>query len=519
MAHDEQYEDADEETDADAVDPAEDGNRSIWKQRGRRFATGLNVSVSVLLAAMLALMVNYIAYRYYARWDVSASHFYRLSDRSRSLIASLKTDVEVLVFLRKGYDRDLYDDSRNLLKEYDYEAARAKPQRLHIEFVDPDRDLARTRDLKQKYEITDDNVVIVSSGGRTKFVEAKEIMEYERRLTLNARPPRKIAFHGEQVFSSAIQSVIQERRPVVYFLTGHGERSIQDFNEQSGYSGIARDLRRDNMDVRTLQLAERRGVPEDGSVLIIPGPTRRLSSAEVDMVARYLDKSGRLLLLVDPGVVTGLERLMEDWGVRLGRHTVVGYTYTGRDLIVLEYGPHAITRNLAGIACSFTQPRLIESTAAATAPRAAPDQPKVSILAANTAEGWAEADPNQNPPRYDPAVDKRGPVPVAVAVEKGLVKSIDMELKPTRLVVMGDGYFVSNGSLASAVGGNVDFFMNAVNWLTEREALLSVGPRIPGELRLNMTGREARRATVIIVGGFAAAAAALGFLVWMSRRR
>ena len=493
--------------------------RSIWRQRGKRFTTGLNVCAAIALAAVLTGMVNYLSIKYYAHWDFSWRHHYELSDKSRSLIAGLNNNVEILVFFRTG--NELYSDVRNLIREYEYEAARSKPRKLNISFVDPDRDLARTRDMKQKYDLSDANVVVFSSGGRKKYVEAQDIMEYDLRFDEKGRPFRKnLAFRGEQVFSSAIQSVVQASMPVVCFLKGHGERDISDYGDQSGFSSAARTMRRDNIEIKPLQLAECREIPEDCSALVIAGPEKRLSGSEIDTLAGYLNKGGRLLLMVDPSVTIGMEKLMEDWGVKLGQGVVVGRTLTGGDLVVTEYGDHPITKNLARITTEFFKPRPIEPIQAEE--KSHPEQsdkPRVSVLASNTKEGWLENDLKQNPPRYDPGIDRRGPIPVAVAIEKGLVNGIDVQIKPTRIVVIGDSYFVSNGGLKRAIGGNMDFFMSAVNWLVSREALMAIGPKPPGELRLDMNQRQMRMAYIIIIGAMPLAAAFIGLMVRQRRRQ
>jgi ABC-type uncharacterized transport system involved in gliding motility auxiliary subunit len=149
----------------------------------------------------------------------------------------------------------------------------------------------------------------------------------------------------------------------------------------------------------------------------------------------------------------------------------------------------------------------------------AADQPRATVLATSTPDGWAEMDPAQTPPRFDEGVDRRGRIGVAVAVERGALRSIDVELSPTRLVVIGDSDFVSNGALKAGAGGNADFFMSAMNWLLEREALMAIAPKNPIDLRLDMNRDQVRTAFVQVVGFLPAIAALLGALVWIRRRR
>jgi len=198
---------------------------------------------------------------------------------------------------------------------------------------------------------------------------------------------------------------------------------------------------------------------------------------------------------------------------------VVGLTLTGRELVVMEYGEHPVTRRLKNITTVFYQPRPVEPDSGQSSSGETPvDRPRVTVLAANTREGWLEMNPAEPPPRFDSKTDRQGPVPIAVAVEKGPVTGIEVELKPARLVVVGDSLFVSNGALSEGVGGNEDFFLSAVNWLLERDALMGISPKKPGELRLEMDRERLRFAFLLVVIGIPGAVALVGVAVWIKRR-
>lgn len=502
------------------VDDIREARRSLWRHRGWRFATGVNVLASVLLAGLIVVMLNYLSYRHHVRWDLSRSDYYRLSGKTTSLLSSLDAEVNVVVFFQKNHE--LFNDIRRVLKEYEYAATSVRKLKLHIEFVDPDRDLTRVRELKQKYDLKDTNMIVFESANRRKYIEFKSIVEYDYELAGQQIMKRTVGFKAEQLFSSAIQSVTQATWPIVYFLAGHGERDL-DETKPSGYSDVARLMRRDNMEIKPLFLAERRVIPKDASAIVVAGPDRKLSAAEVDVLSKYLERSGRMLFLMDPSdppAAAGLDKLLKTWGVKLSPEVAMGATLTGRELIVSQYGDHPITRNLKKIVTMFYMPRVIEPEAAPSdSPDALVDKPNVSVLVSNTVQDWAEANLKENPPRYDPGVDRRGPVSIAVAVEKGQVGGIEVEIKPTRLVVLGDSYFVSNGALSSGVGGNVDLFMSALNWLVEREALMGIAPKAPGMLQLEMNQTQKRVAFLVIVGIPAASMALLGFMIWLRRRR
>jgi ABC-type uncharacterized transport system involved in gliding motility auxiliary subunit len=494
------------------------GKNGLWKQRGRRCATGLNVAIMTALAAVVFAMINFIAYRYLdVRWDLSATRFYELSDKTRGLLGSLDRPVSVVAFFQKNHPQ--YEDVRRLLRQYEYEAARLNVD-LHVQYVDPDRDLAQARELARKYDVSEANVVVFECDGRRWYVTAPNLVDFEVKIEGSSVSKKLVDFKGEQAFSSAIQSVAQAARPVVYFLTGHGEHDINDGSRQFGYSRIGRLIRNDNIEVKPLQLAGQKGVPDECSALVIAGPDRRLSMAEVDMISSYLSHNGRVFALLDSGMTTGLEDLMGRWGVRLTNDVVVGMTLSGRDLVVTRYGEHPLVRRIRKLMTMFWMPRSVEPAEGVLLNGdGAADRPRVTALAFCGPEGWQETNLEQNPPQFDKDQDRRGPISVAVAVEKGPPGGIDVQLKPTRMVVVGDADFASNAALESGVGGMSDFFMSALNWLLEREALMAIAPKIPGQVNLDMDQRQIARAMAIMVLGLPSVAAALGLLVWWRRRR
>jgi ABC-type uncharacterized transport system involved in gliding motility auxiliary subunit len=484
--------------------------------------------VSVLLAALILGMLNFLSYRYLRtfRWDISASQYYSLSQKTRGILKESEGTVHILAVIRNGFE--LYADIRFLLQEYDYAAADNPHLDLTIEWVDPDRDLARAAEISKQYDIKSPNVIVFESGERRTYIEASRLMDYKREVdyskTQNGRPTIKrsqIGFRGEQIFTSAILNVLQAAPPTIYFLTGHGEHETADRGKPSGYSTIVQRMRRDNMTIKPLFLARTGRVPDDASAVIIAGPGEKISQAETAKLSSYLDeRNGRLMLLTDAGADTGLDHLLQHWQVKLGHDTVVGLTLTGRELFVTNYADHVITERLMGKATMFYQPRSVNPMEhAATGREPSADKPSLTLLAASTAEGWAESTTGQTPPVFDPKTDRIGPIPIAVAVEKGPVSDIDVDIKPTRLVVIGDSDFAANDALRTGVGANSDFFLNAVNWLLERNTLIGVAPKAPGVLRLGMNREQARLAFLLLVFGAPGLAALCGLAVWWRRRQ
>lgn len=490
--------------------PSNEAQRSIRRSTRRRVAFGLNTGAALALALALVVMGNYVSNRHYARHDMSRTRFYTLSDKTRSLLNGITSRVDVVVFLQS--DSPVYEDVVNLLKEYQS----ANPN-IRVERVNPNRDLARAEALARQYELDKLNLVVFSLAGRTKFVGADDLTEADYTAIAHNDATRPAAFRGEQVFSSALQSIIQARQPVVYFIRGHGERDINDRDPYTGYSSIAQEIRRDNVDVRGLLLADARQIPADADALVLPGPTKTLTPQEIDLLRSWLDNNDRLAVLLDTGPTAGLRDLLEQWNVRLQDDVVVdpSRTLSGLDLFANDYGIHAITRNLRGITSVFYLPRSVEPIPPPDdAPRAA-DRPRVTPLVRSTPESWAEMDLEQKPMKFDNGRDRRGPISLAVAAERGAAEELNMNLRAARLVVFGDTDFLANGALS---GANTDFFLSALNWLLEREDLMAIAPKPIDDTRLVITQTQVKRVFWAVVVALPGLLAVLGAGIWWQRR-
>jgi ABC-type uncharacterized transport system involved in gliding motility auxiliary subunit len=495
--------------------PGERGVRmAVRRQRWRRTSRGMNAALGVVLFGLALILLNVLVAEHPLRLRLTPHNRYALAPKTQGMLGGLQATLHITSFF--ATESIFARDVSFLLREFRQVAEGLPNLTIVLDEVDPDRDIARTRELARKYDLEEPNVVVFECDGRRRYVTTSELGVYEREAVAPGRwLNRYTGFHGEQAFASAILSVAQSRAPNLYFLQGHGEHDIADVGKQSGYSSIARLMRRDNITLQPLNLAQAGAIPDDCSALVVAGPDRKLADAEVALIGDYLTaRHGRVMLLIDPSVRTGLEPLLETWGVRLGKGVVCGLSFSGRELVVTRYGEHPITHAFRDLMTMFYMPRPVEPLEPAEAPRHA-DRVRVTVLAATGTEGWEESDLNQDPPRPDEGKDRIGPIAVAVAVELG---AATVDIRSTRMVVIGDSYFVSNGALKKGVGGNSSLFLSAVNWLIERESLLTVEPRPPVELRLEMTQPQLTRLLLLVTVGIPGIFVLLGIGVWFARR-
>ncbi len=490
--------------------------------RKRRLVISSNLLIQVAAALAILAMLNWLSWRHYQRFDWTKSGYYGLSEKTEQVLANLKTTVTVVVFLQPSaeleYLEKVYQDVRDMLKEFQY----LGQEKIQVEYVDPQRDRARAEQLIEQYQVDTANVVIFASGDRHKYVSLQDMVEFDQQ-PYGGGGIRVRSFGGEGAFLTAIQTVVEEESPKVYFLSGHGERDPEEFEPQRGYSTLASYLKRDNLTVAKWNLAAEQDLPSDAAALVVAGPRRSFLPAERDLLATYLQTGGRLLVMLDPREKSGLEALLQQWSVHVDENLAIarGGALFGAELLIVDalgltYANHPITEKLDGINTSFPYARSVRAVSTSSAEGG--NGPRVTELVQTPASFWGETNLDTERAVYEVDQDRAGPLNLAVAVETGKPQGVDLGVNPSRLVVIGSSSFVENATITT-VPGNLDFMMNALNWLLQREQLIGVAPKLPQEFSLSMSEKQVRRVYFLTIGGMPLAVALAGLMVWMRRRQ
>ncbi|MBM3858981.1 MAG: hypothetical protein FJ395_04940 [Verrucomicrobia bacterium] len=493
---------------------AEPTQSSVPSLRQRRWKISVNILLQIVALLAVVVMANWLLSRHHPkRWDWTRSSYYKLSSKTEQVLKGLKDPLDIVVCIPTASSRDFIEkalqDTRSLLKEFE----NVGKSKIRVEFVDPQLDRNRGRQLAEKYKIDSPDQIIFASGGRSKLVKLDDTVDLEGGYMGS---PRIRAFKGEGVFLSAIQSVTQEKPPKVYFLTGHGERDIESTDERNGYSVLAGYIKRDNIEVEKWNWAQKRTWPADASAIVIAGPQKRLTEGEFTALGEYLKNSGRVMMLLDYKVQTGLEVFLDRFGIQVDDNLAVMPLLGMINVTAMseDYGRHPISEKLRGINTSFPYARSVR--AKADPAMGGGERPDVTELVKTPDAFWGETDYKAQQIKFDPKADLRGPLSLAVAAETH--KPGGVELNGMRLVVVGCSTFADNHNIR-AHEGNVDLFMNSLNWLLKREQQIAVSPKTPQEFRLDMTPRQARAVYALVIGGMPLAVALLGLSVWVRRRK
>ena len=261
----------------------------------------------------ILVAVNYLASRRNHRWDLTAGKQFSVADQTRNILQKLDAPVKVLVFDKPTN----FETFRDRLDEYEYLSNR----KLTAEYISPDKDPVRAN----QYKIQSYGTVVFNYKSRSETVVGTD----------------------EQQLTNTLIKVLSGAERTVYFLTGHGEHDTAG-SARDGYSTIYQALGAENYKTDTLALAQKPEVPANATVLVIAGPRTDLLQGEVDAIKQYLDRGGKLLVMLDPpdkaGQVplTNLIALLKDWGIEAGNDIVVDTSGVGQLLGANEVTPVAV---------------------------------------------------------------------------------------------------------------------------------------------------------------------------------
>jgi hypothetical protein len=453
----------------------------------------VGAAVAVVVLANAALM------RHDVHIDLTRERTFTPSPAAEEVVAGLTREVTLTYFYHAR------DEAGRRAKHLVEVLGRRNPL-LRVRTVDPDREptLARTHGLRLY------NAAIIEADGR--------------RIQVAGTDDTDIAI--------GIQRVLRQRVTTICFAEGHGEYPFDNFEfhthvetaqahshgdkssarvemEGHGAGRLRRALEALGFEARKIVTATLREIPGDCSVVVAVNPRTTYLPAESAALAAYLERGGSALLLYDLGFVIEprLAAVLARLGLRLEQQAVVDpldhYATDHETVAVPVYEPHPITTRVALTFYPGIRPITLLPP---------PADVKVTPLALSSKESYtrvvAPVGARTLAPEGTPAPARRGRQVLAAAVEGTST--------PFRLVVVGDGDFVSNSFLPYMA--NSDFVLATLRWLAREGDQTPIRPALPVPAMVLLTTRQMQTIFVLVEIVLPLAVAVAGAVVWWRRR-
>jgi ABC-type uncharacterized transport system involved in gliding motility auxiliary subunit len=456
-----------------------DGVRKFFS--GRQVRYGSNSAILLLAALGILFFVNALVLDNPQTWDMTEDKQNTLAPETVAILESLKEPV----LARAYYSTQLSTDSAKKLLENFKQKSNGK---FSYEFINPEFNPV----LAEQDKVERDGTIVL-------------IMQAQSEV---------VTFAGERDLDSALLRLQNPGERFVYFISGHGELSIETAGE-TAYTLVKRSLEFKNYTVASLNLLSEGRVPENASAVVIAGPQKNFSDAEVSALQAYLAQGGGLVVMKDTSlsaqstsVIDPLDSMLAEWGVGFNNDLIIDPNITPPIIAVADpatYADHPVTRGLVGYYSAFPTSRSLKVLAA-------PETVTITPLAFTGANAWGETDLeslNNNTVKFDEGVDTSGPLILAIAAEDWT--------KSARMVVFGDSEMAADAIYEK---GNGDIAINAIDWAAEQEDQISLTPkesverqyRQPGTLGLVTMLLGAICILPLIIAG-------AGVSTWVARRK
>ena len=506
--------------------------KSAKPQKIHRVRIGLNVLVQVIVLLAIAIMVNYLGFEHYRRWDFSRDKKFALSDKTKRFLQSMPGKVRVTVFFMPN--TVITTDVQGMLTEYQY----AGKGKIDVENIDPERNLARAKELLDKYKVvTGEDLLILDYDGRNKSVKASDMAEVDQGNPMLGEPPKVTAFKGEQAVTSALMELVEGKKNTIGYVIGHKEPTILEKKpdkappapepeEPTSLVSVLRTfVENENMQFQELNLFDVGQIPADMKAIMINGAHYDFTEREMKLLRDYWDKQGRILILLDPGAKTPkLHAFLEELGVKVNDDRLMAMVKTGiqevaliRDVQARFVADSPITKRLAeahGVFPGGASSLTIDSDRV--------HAPNIRIQPLVQAEKgyWAEADYNsgdQEKFQQDALNNGEAIHTIAVSIERGGSADERVQANSSRLVVVTNSTFVEDMALRQDQQA-LDFVSGAINWLLSREQLIGIAPKVPQTLTFSLDEKALPNLRWLILVVMPLTPAILGFIVWWQRR-
>ncbi len=437
---------------------------------------------TILFLVVMGLLA-WLSTRYNKEMDWTATGRHSLSEASIKVLDKLDSSVNITSYASGGELSPVRQQVRDLIKRY-----QKISNKINLEFVDPMTNPDKIRELA----IRTDGEMIVEYQSRTEHVQ----------------------MFSEEGFTNSLQRLLRNAERQIVFITGHGERS-PDARANHDMSIFIDNLKNKGFKVSSIDLTKSLVLPPNIAVLVIASPQLEYLEGETQLLKKYVEDGGNLLWLIEPGSKAKLTALANTINLKVLDGVVVDLDISllgvnDPTIVMGQYGDHAITNDF-GLLTLY--PRVVGLDFEKQ------DDWQVSVFLESIQRSWLERGVIKDSVSFSRSEDIEGPVKIGLAMSRELKSGKENEQKSInqRIVVMGDGDFLSNAYLGNQ--GNQNMGENIINWLTHDDNFIDIPARTaPGsklvvdeDMMILLGASYLLVIPVLLVGS--------GVFIWLRRRK
>lgn len=493
---------------ADDLDKSNDLNKTDMPNKkvslkemlsNKRVRYGAYSSVMTIAVIAIIVVLNLVISQFDFKIDLTTEKMFSLSDQTKQIVSSLNKDVDIYTTYATGNENIQFVE---MLDKY-------KGLSNKIKITNKDPNLNPT--FMQKYMEDERSIsagsIIVESGNRFKVLSSYDLVDYQPNYQTYRNEVTGIAL--EQKVTSAIQYVTTDNLPIAYIIEGHNEFELD--------STVQDSLANENYELKNLNILTQGSIPDDASLLIINSPARDYSQDEAKILIDYLNKGGKAIFILNfyNDEKPNYESVLASYGVKPQNLVVL----EGNQSNCLPNNPlyllpnienHDITKplvdNKLNIILPYTQ--AIENLQQKNA------NTKITPLLTTSNSAYAKA--NNESTIAKESGDIEGPFNLAVLIEDNWFN--DSESYQSKVIVISSPTLFDSGTNQISSGANLDFFMNTVNFLVDRQDSISIRSKSLATEYLQLDQTQALIIIAIALIIIPIIIFAIGIVIWLRRK-
>lgn len=454
-------------------------------------------AVFIVIVVIINMIVNEIPSKY-SEIDISDNKIYSIGDQTTEMLDELEKDVTIYQIAQSGLEDEVIS---NLLKKYEEESDHIK-----IELKDPIVNPQFTSEYTDQQ--VSSNSLIVVCDDRSKVIDYNNL--YESTMDYNTYSYTTTGFDGEGQITSAIAYVTSENLPILYTLSGHGEKELD--------STIQEDIEKSNVEIKSLNLISEEAVPEDTDCLLINSPATDISEDEKDAIIEYLENGGKAIIFSDYTTekLDNFDKILENYGVK----RVDGIVIEGDAQHYAMQMPYYLLPdvNNTDVTSDFASSGYYILTPYAQGIQKLDDvrdTVTVESILTTSDSAYSKTDLNSETlEKEDGDID--GPFDIGVSI----TETVD-EDKITQIVYFSTANIMDSQVNMMVSGGNEQLVMSAINSMntSDENTAISIPSKSLEISYLTLSAYDSSFWTICTIGLIPGVFLVLGFVIWFKRRK
>ena len=453
-------------------------------------AYSLAITAMLLAVLLLLNLLCRVLPPSMTRFDISAAKLYSVTSNTKNVVTNLTEDVTIYWIAQPDQEDEIL---RNLLDRYEDLSDHIKVVKRNPDVYPAFADTYTDEDVMN-------NSLVVEAGERSRYIGFGDI--YLAQPDMNTYS-YSASFDGEGAITSAIDYCVNASQPILYQLEGHGELPLPEpFLDQ---------LKKANMEVKTISLLNTPEIPEDCAVLMLHGPATDISQEEQTTLSRYVAEGGKLLVMAGPtpeGILPNLYGMLEPYGITTQEGVLVEqdrahYAFRTPYVLLPRVESGAITDPLIAEhyypIVPIAQGLVVDQ-----------DNAMVEVLLStspvsfNNPEGYQMQD-------FEPEADSlMGPFALGVSMTND---------KQGQLVWYSSSLMLDPLYNAYSSGANLDLTMNTLTDMVGESETLSIRSKSLGYNYLTISESTAAMLKVLLIGVFPLTYLGVGIAVVVKKRK